>query len=169
MRLLRANIAISRAMIAVMLVMFSRPADGGEILTYKELALPASVPVRSVDYEVVPQVKNASLPGFLTFSVRCPHGVYEIEGVAPLRKLLYEIAVIESVRRNEEGSGFFEGLGDSLSQTGQGLVNFIIHPIQSTIGIGQAAAELTDTVEGVFHEKEAGESTSISDKILGGS
>lgn len=112
-------------------------------------------------------VTQAEEPGFLKFHINSQHSIYEVEGLVPLQKLLHEIEVIERIRRSEDGSGFVDGAVDSVKATGNGLVRLAVHPVQSVKGVGKAIGKLGGKVAGIFDDKEKGEKTTFSEKVLG--
>lgn len=105
----------------------------------------------------------------MKFRVNSSHAVYEIEGLTSLKKLLREIEVIERVRREEDGTGFVDGVVDSVRATGDGLVHLVVHPVKSVKGVGRAVGKLGGKIGGAFREKEPGEATAFSEKVLGSS
>ncbi len=107
------------------------------------------------------------MAGILRFHVRSDHAIYTIEGVKPLANLLHEIEVIERIRRNEQGSGFFDGASASVEATATGLENLVTHPVDSAKGIGKAAGKIGSGIAGLFREKETGEQSSFGEKLLG--
>ncbi len=118
-------------------------------------------------YYKVKSVEESREPGFLAFSVESAHAQYKPEGVLAMIKLLHEIEVIEKIRRDEEGSGFFDGAAASLESTKDGFVKLVSHPVESGKGLGKAAGKLGRAVGGVFDSKEEGEKTSFGQKVLG--
>ncbi|MBI3313250.1 MAG: hypothetical protein HYZ83_03365 [Candidatus Omnitrophica bacterium] len=147
---------------------FTFPVFAAQALLLKDLQLPPLIAVKTFYYTVQPSVEWASEPGFLKFRVHSPHADYEAEGLVPLKKLLKEIEVIEKIRQNDAGSGFFDGITDSLSSTGEGFVRLVGHPVESVKGVGKAAGKLAGKVGGIFRSKEEGEKTTFSEKMLGG-
>lgn len=127
---------------------------------------PVSVKPQDSDYRII-AVRPSREPGILEYEVYAPHATYKIEGFLPLVKLLHEIKVIERLKRDSEGNSFLQGAGNSVTATGEGLKNLVIHPGQSAKGIGRAAGELGRTVGGIFRKKKAGEKTSFGEKMLG--
>lgn len=130
--------------------------------------MPAKVPMKSSYYQIQ-QAQNASEPGILRFKVNSPHTVYDIEGFLPLVKLLSEIEIIERVKQENAGSGFFEGATDSVEATAVGLGNLVAHPVQSAKGIGKAAGKFGRSVGGLFRKKEEGEKSSFGERMTGSS
>ena len=139
------------------------------VIALASLGLPKTFPVSSAYYKVDPSVAWAAEPGFLKFHVTARHGVYDVEGLVPLRKLLHEVEVIERIRQENGGTGFMDGAVDSVEATGEGFVKLVSHPIESGKGIGKAAGKLGGKIGGVFRKKEEGEKTSFGEKVLGGS
>lgn len=134
----------------------------------KDLKPPKSLPLQS-EFYTVDLVQEAKEAGFLGFHVVAPHGSYQVEGFLSLQKLLHEIEVIETVRRDKSGGGFFEGASNSVKETGEGFVNLVAHPVQSVGGVGKAAGKLGRGIGGMFRQKEEGEKTTFGEKVLGGS
>ncbi len=126
------------------------------------------VPIKNEYYSVL-SVQPGSSPGILKFKVKSDHALYEVEGVVPMIKLLREIEVIEKIRRNEETSGFFDGVAASVGATAGGFVKLVTHPIESGKGLGRAAGKVGRTIGGVFRTKEEGEKTSFGESVLGSS
>ncbi len=141
-------------------------ADGIGML--EDLDLPRGAEKKTAYYEILSAVP-AKEPGWLQFRVAAPHAEYEVEGVQGLLKLLHEITVIEKIRRREMGSGFEEGVEDSVKATGRGFARLVSHPVESGKGIKTAAGKLGRGFGGVFRRKEKGESSSFGEKLLGGS
>ncbi len=133
-----------------------------------DLQFPFTFKVKSA-VSTLKSAEDASRPGFLLFHVESPHGPYDVETLAELRKTLHEIEVIEQVRKGLAGSGFTEGAVDSVVATGEGVKNLVTNPIESGKNIGAAAGKLGRRVGGVFRSKEEGEKTSFSEKVFGGS
>ncbi len=138
-------------------------------LSIKEIGFPATVAPHSAYYRIEATVGWAVEPGFLKFGISSAHAHYEVEGLVPLFKLLHEIEVIERISRDEEGSGFTEGLTDSIKQTGQGFVQLVSHPVDSTKSAGKAIGELGRKLGSIFQSQEEGEKTSFEEKVLGAS
>lgn len=137
-------------------------------LAPKDINLPASMPVKN-EYHSIETVTRSKEPGFLKFRVSSAHASYEIEGAARLAKLLHEIEVIERIRRNEESSGFFDGVASGVENTKDGFVNLVAHPVKSVQGLGGAAKKIGRGIGGIFREKEEGEKTTFGEKIVGSS
>ncbi len=137
-------------------------------ITLKDLDLPASIPITSTYYRVT-SIEPGTLPGFLKFKVSSSHANYEVEGVAPLKKLLHEIDVIERVKQENQGSGFFDGFSDSVAKTGSGFVKLVTSPVESGKGLGKAIGKLGHKIGGVFSESAEGEKSSFGEKVMGSS
>ncbi|MBI3307596.1 MAG: hypothetical protein HYZ84_07320 [Candidatus Omnitrophica bacterium] len=159
--------AFRHSFFSILTLFFSVPVFAAGEISLMNLQLSPLIPVKSAYYTIDPKVLPAAEPGFLQFHIHSAHADYEIEGLVALKKLLHEIEVIEQIRRNEAGSGFFEGITDSLSDTGEGFVRLVSHPIKSVQGVGKAAGKLAGKVGGIFRKKEAAEKTSFSEKMLG--
>lgn len=128
--------------------------------------LPDSIPVKRSNYSIQ-KVAPSQAPGILKFSVHSPHADYEVQDFKSLSKLIHEIDVIERIRTDNQGSGFFDGASASVEATATGLGNLVTHPIQSVSGLGKAAGEIGRGIGGIFRKKEKGEQTSFSEKVLG--
>ena len=128
-------------------------------VTLQDLRLPKDFyPAQSPYAKIVSVQENGKFPGFLTFSVTSPHGGYIVHGLTNLRKCLQEIDVIEQLNASEDaGSGVADGAVDSLKDTGTGLKNMVVHPVDSVTGIGKGIGKLGGKIGGVFRTKEAGE------------
>ena len=142
----------------VLCLMLSQTLSFGAV-TMQDLRLPKDFyPAQSPYAQIVSVTENPQFPGFLTFSVTSPHGSYLVRGLPNLRKCLHEIDVIEQLNANEStGGGIADGAVDSLKDTGTGLKNIVIHPVNSVSGIGKGIGKLGGKIGGVFRKKEAGE------------
>ena len=137
-------------------------------LTPRDVHFPSSISVKN-EYHSIESVKSSKEPGFLKFRVSSAHAPYEIEGVGRLAKLLREIEVMERIRRNDESSGFFDGVASGVESTKDGFVNLVAHPVKSVQGLGGAAKKIGRGIGGIFREKEEGEKTSFGEKMVGSS
>ena len=137
-------------------------------LSPQSLGLPVQIAIKN-DYHSIDEVVASKEAGFLKFRITSAHAKYEVEGVGRLTKLLHEIEVIERIRRNNESSGFFDGVASSVENTKDGFVNLVEHPVKSMAGLGSAAKKLGRGIGGLFREKEEGEKTSFGDAVLGSS
>ncbi len=128
-------------------------------VTLTDLRLPKDFsPSQSSYAKIVTVRENAQYPGFLTFSVTSPHGSYRVQGLTNLRKCLREIDVIERLNAREStGGGIANGAVDSIKDTGTGLKNLVVHPVDSVSGIGKGVGKLGGKIGGVFRKKEEGE------------
>ncbi len=135
----------------------------------KELELPATIVTDSPYFTLDPKAEKAEEEGFLKFHLEAQHASYAVEGIAPLQKLLREVEVIEKIRRDEESSGFMDGVSGSIESTKDGFVSLVTRPKDSVKGMGKAAGVLGRKMGGVFRKKEEGEKASFSEKLLGGS
>jgi hypothetical protein len=125
----------------------------------QDLRLPKDFyPAQSPYAQIASVQENRQFPGFLTFSVTSPRGSYIVHGLTDLRKCLHEIDVIEQLNATQDtGSGIADGAVDSVKDTGRGLKNLAVHPVDSVEGIGKGIGKLGGKVGGIFREKEAGE------------
>jgi len=139
-------------------LLLSQTLSFGEV-TLMDLRLPKDFyPSKSPYAKVVSIQENPQYPGFLTFSVTSPHGNYTVKGLSNLKKCLHEIDVIEQLNANEDaGSGVADGAVDSIKDTGTGLKNLVVHPVDSVTGIGKGVGKLGGKIGGVFRKKEEGE------------
>jgi len=146
------------SVLAALCLMFSQAPSFGAV-TLMDLRLPKDFyPSKSPYAKVVSVQENGQFPGFLTFSVTSPHGSYLIRGLTNLRKCMHEIDVIEQLNASEDtGSGVAGGAVDSLKDTGTGLKNMVVHPVDSVTGIGKGIGKLGGKIGGAFRKKEAGE------------
>jgi hypothetical protein len=128
--------------------------------------LPPEVVPKNEYYGIL-SIDDSDEPGIYKFKVLSAHAVYEVEGFRPLIKLLHEIEVIERIRRNKEGSGFFDGAAASVEATVDGFENLVTHPIDSAKGLGRAAGKLGRGIGGIFRKKEKGERGSFRENFLG--
>ncbi len=134
----------------------------------QDFMLPSALfPQTSEDYTIELIREMPGNPGFLIFTVESTHGVYDVEGLVGLHKLLYEIKVINALQKQWVGSGFGEGVVESVKDTGRGLTNFVVHPVDSVVGLGRATQALGRKVGSVFRDKEEGEKATLSEKLLG--
>ena len=146
------------AFLTVLSLVFTQPLSFGAV-TLQDLRLPKDFyPARSPYAQIVSVQENRQYPGFLTFSVTSPHGNYLVRGLANLRKCLREIDVIEQLNASEDaGSGIAAGAVDSIKDTGNGLKNLAVHPVDSVTGIGKGIGKLGGKIGGIFRKKEEGE------------
>ena len=144
-------------LVALCLV-FSQALSFGAV-TMQDLRLPKDFyPSKSPYAKVVSIQENRQFPGFLTFSVTSPHGNYTVHGLTNLKKCLHEVDVLEQLNASEDtGSGITDGAVDSLKDTGTGLKNLAVHPVDSVTGIGKGIGKLGGKIGGMFREKEKGE------------
>lgn len=146
------------AFLIVLFLIFSQTLSFGAV-TMQDLRLPKGFyPAQSPYAKIVSVQENGRFPGFLTFSVTSPHGSYMVHGLTNLRKCLHEIDVIEQLNSSEDtGSGIADGAVDSIKDTGTGLKNLAVHPVDSVSGIGKGIGKLGGKIGGVFRKKEEGE------------
>ncbi|MDD5225586.1 MAG: hypothetical protein PHV97_00185 [Candidatus Omnitrophica bacterium] len=137
---------------------FSQALSFGAI-TMQDLRLPKDFyPAQSPYAQIVSVQESRQFPGFLTFSVTSPHGNYLVQGLTNLRQCLHEIDVIEQLNASEGAAGgVADGAIDSVKDTGRGLTNLVVHPVNSVTGIGRGIGELGRGIGGVFRKKEKGE------------
>ncbi|HNX69306.1 MAG TPA: hypothetical protein PLL75_04485 [Candidatus Omnitrophota bacterium] len=155
--------------LALSFVFLVQGAVFGEV-TMQDLRLPKGFyPAGQSPYASIVSVKDEpAAPGFLVFSLSSPDGVYTVHGLAALRKCLHEIDVLVQMKNNEgTGDGVAAGAVDSLKDTGTGLKNLAIHPVDSVSGIGKGIGKLGGKIGGAFRKKEEGEKTSASEGLLG--
>jgi len=128
-------------------------------ISMQDLRLPKDFYASKSPYaKIVSIQENGSFPGFLTFSVTAPHGSYLIHGLANLRTCLHEIDVIEQLNAGEDAAGgIADGAVESIKDTGTGLKNLAVHPVNSVTGIGKGIGKLGGKIGGVFRKKEQGE------------
>ncbi|MFH1801131.1 MAG: hypothetical protein ABH891_09870 [Candidatus Omnitrophota bacterium] len=144
-------------LIALALI-FSQAISFGAV-TMQDLRLPKDFyPAQSPYAQIVSVQENPQFPGFLTFSVTASHGNYTVHGLTNLRKCLHEIDVIEQLNASQDtGSGIADGAVDSVKDTGRGLKNLAVHPVDSVTGIGKGIGKLGGKIGGAFRKKEEGE------------
>ncbi len=144
--------------LTLLCLLFSQTLSFGAV-TMADLRLPKDFyPAQSPYAKIVSVQENQQFPGFLTFSVTSPHGNYLIHGLTNLRKCLHEIDVLEQLNASEDtGSGIADGAVDSIKDTGTGLKNLVVHPVDSASGIGKGIGKLGGKIGGVFKKKEEGE------------
>lgn len=137
---------------------FSQALSFGAV-TMQDLRLPKDFyPPRSPYARITSIQESAQYPGFLTFMVSSPHGNYVVHGLTDLRKCLHEIDTIERLKASEDTSGgIADGAVDSLKDTGTGLKNLAVHPVDSVTGIGKGIGKLGGKIGGAFRKKEEGE------------
>jgi hypothetical protein len=139
-------------------------------LDLKDLSPPASYPpLTSPYYTIEPKLLFSKEPGFLKFRVKAPHASYDVEGLVPLKKLLHEIEVIERFSASQAGSGFKEGVEDSVRDTGEGFARLVSEPVDSIKGMGRATAKIGRSFGRMFRRKEKGEQSGFGEQMLGGS
>lgn len=146
------------SLLVLVCLVFSQTLSFGAV-TMQDLRLPKDFyPSKSPYAKIVSVQENANFPGFLTFSVTAPHGSYMVHGLTNLQKCLREIDVIEQLNASEDtGSGIADGAVDSIKDTGTGLKNLAVHPVDSVAGIGKGVGKLGGKIGGVFRKKETGE------------
>jgi hypothetical protein len=146
------------AFLTALLLALSQAFSYGAV-TMQDLRLPKDFyPAQSPYAKIVSVQENRQFPGFLTFSVTSPHGSYLVQGLTNLRQCLHEIDVLEQLNANEStGGGVADGAIDSVKDTGRGLTNLVVHPVNSVKGIGKGIGELGGKIGGVFRKKEKGE------------
>ena len=136
-------------------LIFSQGISFGAV-TLQDLRLPKDFfPVQS-PAQVTSIQENPQFPGFLTFSIKSPQGSYTVHGLTNLRKYLHEIDVLEQLNASQ-GNGITGGAVDSIKDTGTGLKNLAVHPVNSVEGIGKGVGKLGGKIGGVFRKKEEGE------------
>ncbi len=123
--------------------------------------------IQSPYYRVRSQIEKSLEPGFLKFHVTAPHGDYHVEGLVPFKKLLHEIEVIETIKNSHEGNSVVGGAVDSVTGTGKGLFNWVVHPVNSVKGVGGATGRLGRSVGRTFRPNEEGEKAPFGERILG--
>ena len=145
-------------LLVVLCLLFSQTLSFGAV-TMEDLRLPKNFfPEKSAYAKIVSIQENPQFPGFLTFQVTAPHGSYTVQGLTNLQKCLHEIDVIEQLNASEDtGSGVAQGAVDSIKDTGTGLKNLAVHPVDSVSGIGKGIGKLGGKIGGAFRKKEAGE------------
>jgi len=146
------------SVLVALLLVFSQTLSFGAV-TMTDLRLPKDFyPAQSPYAKIVSVQENRQFPGFLTFSVTSPHGSYIVHGLTNLRKCLHEIDVLEQLNASEDtGSGVADGAVDSIKDTGTGLKNMVVHPVDSVTGIGKGIGKLGGKIGGMFEKKEEGE------------
>jgi hypothetical protein len=145
------------AFLVALFLGFSQTLSFGAV-TLMDLRLPKDFyPSKSPYAKIVSVQENGQFLGFLTFSVTSPHGSYLVRGLTNLRKCLYEIDVIEQLKAEDTGSGVADGAVDSIKDTGTGLKNMVVHPVDSVTGIGKGIGKLGGKIGGAFRKKEEGE------------
>ncbi|HOW58213.1 MAG TPA: hypothetical protein PLO78_00650 [Candidatus Omnitrophota bacterium] len=137
-------------------------------ITYKDLKLSETFFPKPVFVTSVSVIENPQTPGFLTFSFQAPSGAYKAQGLVAYRKLLLETEIIQQLDTNESTSGgVAQGAVDSVKDTGRGLKNLVVHPVDSAQGIGRGVGKLGSKIGGAFQKKEEGEKESAGDSFLG--
>ncbi len=144
-------------LIALSLVLSQAVSFGA--VTLQDLRLPKDFyPAQSPYAKILSVQENGKFPGFLTFSVSSPHGNYLVRGLVNLHQSLHEIDVIEQLNASESaGGGVADGAVDSIKDTGTGLKNLAVHPVDSVTGIGKGIGKLGGKIGGAFRKKEEGE------------
>lgn len=145
-------------LLAALCLIFSQALSFGAV-TMQDLRLPKSFYPAESPYAKITSVQEIKqYPGFLTFAVSSPHGNYQVQGLTNLRKILHEIDVIEQIDANEDtAGGVADGAVDSIKDTGRGLGNLVVHPVDSVAGIGKGIGKLGGKIGGAFRKKEKGE------------
>lgn len=145
--------------VLVLLPLFFFQALSFGAVTMQDLRLPKDFfPAQSAFAKIVSVQESPQFPGFLTFSVTSPQGNYLVHGLTNLRKYLREIDVLEQLNASENtGGGIADGAADSIKDTGTGLKNLVVHPVNSVSGIGKGIGKLGGKIGGAFRKKESGE------------
>lgn len=128
--------------------------------------LPSQIATQN-DYYTLDKIEPASEPGMLQFHITSSHAIYTVQGFRSLIKMLREIEVIERIKRDNQGSGFFDGASASVDATAKGLENLVSHPIQSVQGLGKATGKIGKGIGGMFRKKDKAEKSSFGEKMLG--
>ena len=138
-------------------------------LSLQDLRLPKNFFPSQISHATINSVQeDPEFPGFLKFVVFEPHGRYIVEGLADLRQCLHEIDVIEQLDSSEStGGDVAEGAVDSLKDTGTGLKNLVVHPVDSVEGIGKGIGKLGGKIGDFFGGEEEGEKSSMGESFLG--
>lgn len=146
------------SLLVLLCLVFSQTLSFGAI-TMQDLRLPKDFyPSKSPNVTIVSVQENAQYPGFLTFMVTSPQGSSIIHGLTNLKKFLYEVDVLAQLNASEDtGSGIADGAVDSIKDTGTGLKNLAVHPVDSVSGIGKGIGKLGGKIGGAFRKKEPGE------------
>jgi len=128
-------------------------------VTMQDLRLPRDFyPLKSPNAQIASVKKNPQYPGFLTFEVTSSQGSYTVNGLSNLKTTLHEIDVLAQLNATEDtGSGIADGAVDSIKDTGEGLKNMVVHPVDSVSGIGKGIGKLGGKIGGAFKKKEEGE------------
>jgi hypothetical protein len=153
-------------LVVVLLIFFQALSFGA--VTVQDLKLPKNFYLsKSPEVKIVSVQETPKFPGFLTFSITSPHGSYTVNGLTNFQKCLREIDVIEQLKAQDEdtGGGVVAGAGESLSDTGRGLKNLVVSPVDSAKGVGKGIGKLGGKIGGAFRKKEEGEK---GDGFLGG-
>ena len=144
------------SLLVALLLIFSQGISFGAV-TLQDLRLPKDFyPAQSPSAQITSVQENPQFPGFLTFSITSPQGSCIVHGLTNLRKYLHEIDVLEQLNASQ-GNGITGGAVDSIKDTGTGLKNLAVHPVNSVEGIGKGVGKLGGKIGGVFRKKEEGE------------
>ena len=128
-------------------------------VTLQDLRLPKDFyPAKSPNVQIASVQENPQYPGFLTFKVIAPQGSSTIHGLTNLKKFLHEVDVLAQLNAGESAGGSVAGGAvDSIKDTGTGLKNLAVHPVDSVTGIGKGIGKLGGKIGGAFRKKETGE------------
>jgi len=125
------------------------------------------VPYRTVHRDDIPILQTIVIPRsenytiddhvivdgyFYTFTVHCPHGTYQVVSVRNLIKLCHEIDVLEHFRKEEHGSHFAAGVGESVKNVGKGAVNVVRHPGVAIKKVGHGLGRFGRLLASPFRE-----------------
>jgi hypothetical protein len=153
---------------AILLSLFLLPHQALATLSFEDLHLPELLfPPNSDCYTIEAVTRSSSEPGTLIFNVNTPHAEYDVEGLVTLRQRLNEIRVIEAVKNQAVAGNVAEGVTDSVVNTGEGLKNLVVHPVDSVTGIGSAIGKMGKKVGRAFQKEDEGEKTSFGESVLG--
>ena len=65
---------------------------------------------------------------FYRFTIKSPHGDYDVTSIKDLLKVCYEIRVIEEYRATEHGGQAWDSAGESLKGIGRGAKQIVKNP-----------------------------------------
>jgi hypothetical protein len=105
---------------------------------------------------------------YYRFSVKAPHGEYEVVSIRDLLKVCYEIRVIEEFRATDQGDEAWNGAGESLKNIGRGAKRIVKEPKESAKAFKRAGEKLMRSVGRLFKKKDKGDAADGTDRDAGG-
>lgn len=90
---------------------------------------------------------------YYRFSIKSPHGEYDVVSIRELLKVCHEIRVIEEYRATKEGSEAWNAAGESLKNIGRGAKRIVKEPKESAKAFAEAGGKIARSI-GRFLKKQ---------------